>query len=514
MFYLLLLLSCYLIFLASVESIELVTADLGRHITNGAFIIEAISKGLDLNTYTPLFKNFYSYTIPEQATMNHHWLSGVIFYFLFNLIGFDGLELINIFLIIAANLIFFIAAKEISNKNIALLAMIIAIPITCLRKEVRPESFSYLFMSLVFLLLVLFQHKKISKKVLFIAIPLIQLLWINMHLFFIFGLFTIAAFALSSWINKNKEDFKIISKVFIIAVLISLLNPAHILGLIEPLLIFKGFGYMIAENQSVFFMQVRSPNNPSYPYFEIIVLLALISSLISLFKNKTFALNLIILIPLSLAALKTNRIMPVAAFYLIPVLASSVFYLSNNINNQSIKKYFEKLIIGLSIFLLVFFIWVYYYYWGNRIDHYKFNPAINGSAQFISQNNVPQPVFNNFDIGGYYIFHLFPKYRPYVDNRPEAYKKEFFDNYYNPLLQFENKWQEMDKEINFQTIYFMRNDATEFAQPFLIRRLEDPSWVPVFVDNWTIILVKRNSQNENLIKQYQLPKQMFKAVAS
>jgi len=46
--------------------INLATADLGRHLKNGELLL---SGNLDL-----LYKNYYSYTDPDYAFINHHWL--------------------------------------------------------------------------------------------------------------------------------------------------------------------------------------------------------------------------------------------------------------------------------------------------------------------------------------------------------------------------------------------------------------------------------------------------------
>ncbi len=514
MYYLLLLPVSYLIFIASAESIELVTADLGRHITNGKLIINALTNGLDLRSSTPLFTNFYSYTLPAQEAMNHHWLSGVVFHYLYEMFGFDGLELVNVFCILAANLIFFFAAQKYSNRNIALLALIAFIPITCLRIEVRPESFSYLFMAAEFLLITLFIKEKLSKKTLLISIPLLQLIWINLHLFFIFGIFIICAQLLSFVISKDKEKIKTFSQLLALTLIASLFNPAHILGVIEPLMIFKGYGYMIAENQSIFFMQKRFPNNPIYPYFEFLILITLISAFFNYKKVKLqeWILALIIIIPITLAAFKTNRLMPVTAFYLIPFLASSIFNNLAAIKNEINKKTWDILIKISSISLMIFFLWLYQFYFHRSIDKYQYKAGMNNSANFILANSVPAPIFNNFDIGGYFIFHLFPRYRPFVDNRPEAYQTAFFEDIYLPMLKSEDTWKNLSENYNLQTIYFMRHDATEHAQPFLIRRLQDPLWAPIYVDEWTIILVKRTDANQEIIKRYELPASMFKAV--
>jgi len=99
-----------------------------------------------------------------------------------------------------------------------------------------------------------------------------------------------------------------------------------------------------------------------------------------------------------------------------------------------------------------------------------------------------------------------------VDNRPEAYPREFFDDVYEPMQESENKWHEIDQKYNFNVIYFMRHDMTQHAQPFLIRRVRDPNWAVVYVDNSNIIFLKRNKANQALIERYGLPSGMFKAI--
>jgi hypothetical protein len=58
-------------------------------------------------------------------------------------------------------------------------------------------------------------------------------------------------------------------------------------------------------------------------------------------------------------------------------------------------------------------------------------------------------------------------------------------------------------------IYFYRHDQTTWGQPFLIRRIDDPAWAPVFVDGYTIILAKRGGVNQGVIEKFELPRSIF-----
>ena len=70
----------------SLRRIHLVTADLGRHISNGRALLTD-SHVLDTN--------FYSYTFPDVSFVNHHWGSGVVFYGIHQWFGFDGLSYLH-----------------------------------------------------------------------------------------------------------------------------------------------------------------------------------------------------------------------------------------------------------------------------------------------------------------------------------------------------------------------------------------------------------------------------------
>jgi hypothetical protein len=129
--------------------------------------------------------------------------------------------------------------------------------------------------------------------------------------------------------------------------------------------------------------------------------------------------------------------------------------------------------------------------------------------EFIKTNHIKGPFMNNYDVGGFMIFGLFPTWKVFVDNRPEAYPKEFFQNTYIPMQENETKWAEEMSKNKFNAIFFYRLDYTPWAQNFLIHRVKDPLWAPVFVDNKTILFLQRNEENKEIIKKYEIPKEVF-----
>ena len=251
-----------------VQKINLTTADLGRHITNGKIFI---AEGRIVSS------NFYSYTQPDFPTITHHWLSGVIFYVVQSAVDFVGLSWFYLLISGLTVYFYFKTAKERSDFHTALFFTLTVLPLIADRKEIRPEGFSYLLMGLYYYLLTLFEKKKINFKLILPVIVICQVLWVNLHLFFVMGIFIVGVFTCKKLIDKHLLKKKVNTKgwliLFAVTVITSLLNPHGIRGLLEPFGILKEYGYMIIENQTVFFMQKRA-SSFKYFYLEILSIIS------------------------------------------------------------------------------------------------------------------------------------------------------------------------------------------------------------------------------------------------
>jgi hypothetical protein len=137
-------------------------------------------------------------------------------------------------------------------------------------------------------------------------------------------------------------------------------------------------------------------------------------------------------------------------------------------------------------------------------------PGTDGAARFFREQGLEGPILNNYDIGGYLIFHLFPTERVFVDNRPEAYPNAFFEEVYVPLQEDDAVFARHLETYGFNTIFFYRLDNTPAGQKFLISRIQDDAWVPVYVDDYALIMVRNAPANADVIARFALPKSMFR----
>ena len=487
--------------------INLATADLGRHIVNG----KLISAGI----YEVLFENHYSYTEPDHVFVNHHWGSGVLFHWINEVLGFVGLSLIYIlFNLVALGLMAYASSLK-SNWQVSVLATIAVVPLVAYRVEVRPEGFSYALLAFYYFILTAFRLNKLGFRSLVIMLLILQILWVNVHIFFFLGIVISAIFLLESLINKRSiNTIKKLGVLTIALLLVSLINPHLHKGLMAPFTIFQEYGYIVEENQSIRIMHERFGKTELY-HFEFFGLISILSVVFLVFEKRarnSLPEILLVLIFLILAVFAVRGI-PLFALFFIPILAKILFQYVEDMNFKARQKVLKITAYCGIVFLLIFIpLKGTYLSARNGYSGVGLIPNINKCGVFIKNNQIPGNIFNNYDFGSYLIYHLSDHGKVFVDNRPEAYSVAFFDSIYQPMQENEDVWRRKKEDYNLNVICFFRLDNTPWAQPFLIRRIEDPEWVPIFVDDVSIIMIKNVEANRKWIEQFALPADMFHSI--
>ena len=490
------------------EKINLTTADIGRHIENGKLLVhggEGISRSALLHT------NFFSFTHPEFPFVNHHWGSGIIFYTIYIVLGFFGLSLLYSGLIIATVLILFYLFKDRLPLWVSIPTTLALIPLIADRIEVRPEGFSYLFISSTIALLYAYRQGHLNQRWLY-AIPVISLFFVNMHIYFILMPCIVGAFLFETLAQRDFKKSKHLVIALIASTLALFINPYGPKGVLYPLTIFQNYGYLVVENQSIPFLVKYGIVNPNFFWWKLVTAFMLSLGFILFIKHRKSFPVALFGIALVFAVLSFSQIRHFALYgiALMPFFLHGAYLLYKPPISKESK---ENHIIASTITTILLIIIILIHFSPNlpwsRDWGFGLKSDVNSSIEFFKKENLRGPIFSNYDIGGYLIFHTYPKEKIFVDNRPEAYPAEFFEKVYKPIQENSETWKEELEKQNFNVIYFYRHDLTPWAQKFLISRIEDPDWAPVFVDNYTIIFVKRNPENAAIIKAYELPKSMF-----
>ena len=502
-----LLLSVYGFYLA--HQFDLTVGDLGRHLKNGQLFIET---GL-----IPKI-NLYSYAYPDYPFINHHWGSGVLFYVTQRLAGFGGLSAAFIIVSMVTFLIFINVATKYSSFAIAAPIAVIVLPVLITRHEMRPELSSYLFSGLFLQILWGYKYGKLGFRWLF-WLPILEIFWVNLHIYFFIGVFLVAVYLFESLVvflfRKNQQNvrdqFKLLVVILLLTVIATALNPAGIRGAIYPFFILNEYGVPVIENYSVGAILRAGYNLFPLTYFAIVFGVVSFSWIYAVIKNRS-ALSLgNFLLSAFFFAIAWSAIRNFAffAYFALPLAAVNFKNVLGEKDKTSSFSSILKVSASLAgIAFLLVIIKPAYFVSSNRGRVGIGLEEANGAAgEFFLKEKIQGPIFNNFDVAGYLVYHLYPDHRVFVDNRPEAYPAAFFTDVYFPVQSDEAKWEAVSQHYGFNVIFFNYRERSMRGEQFIIRRVLDPLWAPVYLDKDIIILAKRDGPNRPVIARYELPKE-------
>jgi hypothetical protein len=465
------------------------TQDLGRHLELGKTI---------LTCHCVPRTNLFSFTLPNQPFINHHWLSEVVF-FLFQSLG--GISSIIFFKVVVILLTFFIMIFTVRKKASIFWICVLSVPYILLfseRFDARPEIFSFLFLSIF--ILAIERYRQTKSFTLFYLLPFIQILWTNMHIYFLVGIGLVGFLIIEQLVLYGK---KLDKRLLILAgglLLLTLVNPNGLSGALYPLEVLHGYGYSIEENQNIFFLNSFF-FNVHILIFEIIAPLLLIS-MAFIYRKKDLFWILSCLFAV-VAAGWMIRNFPLFVIITFPAIT----YLFTTFEKRflvSVKPASKKVInscifLGISCIVLITVI--------NHIESplfgFGFIDPGKVATDFFIKNNIKGPIFNNFDIGSYLIYRLYPQTKVFVDGRPEAYTVAFFDQY-KKMQEDPTFFASQSAHYHLNAIIFSQTDATPWAQEFLRNIAVNKQWVPVYADGYIVILLKNNQENKQIIEKYTL----------
>jgi hypothetical protein len=472
--------------------VDLIRSDLGRHIKNGELILQG--------NWDVLYKNYYSYTNPEYPFLNHHWLFGVFCYVLWHHFGFNGLALIYLILELFTFYLFFRCWQRYSSFAMACAFGLLSFPLICFRSEIRPEGISYLFCGLFWWLIDSYQQKRLKSHHLIIVLCILQIIWVNTHIFFILGPFLTALFWLQARSNGEEGQADVLLKLFCFLCGMCLINPSGINGALEPFKIDNSyFFYPTIENHSAPYLLKAGIFKTLILYLlgTVSMLGAALFFLIRRdgFKKYIFIGSLTLI--LSLAALKANRMIGLFGYFWIP-LSAYVYSQWMRTETARVRKNIEivLLVLGIIVSSSVDCDWKQSHMLG-------IVPGSNDAAEFFKREKISGPIFNNADIGSYLIFHLSPSYKVFIDNRIQPFPEDFLKKTYMQMMWNDGLWHQLEKKYHFNVIFFAPEQST-WGFKFFVNRLQDHSWALVFLSDEALIFLKRNEQNAQVIRRNEI----------
>ncbi len=375
-----------------------------------------------------------------------------------------------------------------------------AIAVMTFYDEIRPQSISFMFFTAVLYLLERQRQAagplKWFKDPVFL-LPLIMLIWSNMHAGFVSGLALIVFYSLaalprhfigrfmthengsmtprlltSSFLSLaagalNPNGFKAVTLTF--AMLLGSLRGSVAIHEHLPMAEFTSFtkesglyGLTIALTSAgllSFLLRLRKPD-----LFHLVLFSALGAASFVTFRAGMFMAPVAVIVigkNLSLLRMpgegrkKLNRLRAPALYLTGAALASAVLFF----------------LLPRSILRLP------------AIDH-RLIPV--KAADFISAEKLPTNIFHPYEWGGYLIWRLNPKYRVFIDGRALGLMQEYSD-----VLYARPRWKDILQTRGVNTvIYWPLLPYKGSVPPVVFALLKDDGWSPVYWDLQAVAFVR------------------------
>lgn len=387
----------------------------------------------------------------------------------------------------------------------------------------RPETISHLFTG-IFLFFLL--HHRLKKNNLIFIIPLLQILWTNLHEAYGTGLVMMIAFTAGSWfdyyfakqLNTEKEKpikLTLALNATIVAVAINPRGPKMIL---HPLNIYSQLG----ANQ--FTTELFSFTHPFYwefqAYLNLIFFALTVIFLLLPFKGKLtdiftksiqkygsgYILFLAMFFYLSLTA---YRNIPFFIIVSMPLIASGINELivkrsKKIVSLAKAQSTFKSLVIGCLILGIGLHISVasdFFYKTLKRNDRYGLKVSVNKNpvrvADFIINHHISGRCFSDYLVSSYLLWKI-PDFKTFIDLRDlDVFPVAFFEKF-TQIVQYPEVFDQADSLYHFDYVVLYRTDYQALHQHLL----QSKKYALVFADPVALLYVKQKPETAGLIEKY------------
>ncbi|MES2727120.1 MAG: hypothetical protein V4643_08465 [Bacteroidota bacterium] len=401
--------------------------------------------------------------------------------------------------------------KNYWQKNIVLVITLLILANISYRIIGRPEMFSHLFALMFFYYINRF---KSNKKIIFI-LPLIQLLWTNLHEAFGLGLIIIFIYLASEWFiyfkNKTREKPVYLSITAILSILVIAINPYGTSMYQKPLEIFE----QLQTNKYT----VELSNYTSFEYWQlntystlILLIITFIGFVYQFFQSKRKLFNTIQLIglgnslsiiALTILASGAYRNLVFINLLLAPFVVQTIIQLAPFLNKKITIARLNLISISMAIVLGgSFYISVasnYYYTFNHLNDSYGMsilaskNPI--GAANFIKQNNLDKEIiFSDYISSSYLLYQLQPHFKSFIDLRDlDVFPDSFFQRK-AAIYSYYNEYQYFDSIYHFKAAVVLNSQFKKLQTGLY----NDSSYSLAYFDPLVSVFIKKKNTRKHI----------------
>lgn len=466
-----------------------------------------------------LTRDVFSFTRAGEPWINHSWLAQVILYTLWQTFGYAGLNLFTAALITLTFFLVYLQCAE-GNPYLNAFVLILAAAASAIYWSARPQLIS-LALASVFAYL-LYQYLWRKRNLLWL-LPLLMLVWVNLHGGFAIG-FILLALTLAGQVAGRVFDptgpgqlswrgIAWLAGVGVLCAAVLPLNPYGFTMYTYPL---RTVSIGVLQD---FIQEWQSPNFHSTGAQISIWLWLLLFVAVGLGRRRMRLTDLALVSGLTYSALLAGRNLPLLALVIPPMIARHTAVIREwllEIRDWRLEIGQDKvspssplppsapapspapsplplrssapgvistpLLNALILALITFAVAI------KAVDASLPNTNRKAIAQFVpvaaveylKQHPLPGPLFNAYNWGGYLIWELYPDYPVYVDGRTDLYDDAILREYLAAALGQASYTATLDK-------YGMNLVLIENHSGLADRLATDAAWELVYADEQAVI---------------------------
>ncbi len=472
--------------------------DTGYHIKAGEYIIE--------NLIVPRV-DIFSFHTPPIPWIAHEWLSEVLMGGVHKYFGLTGVGILFSFTI---SFIFYFLYRFIrhSNGNIIISAILVLLSAftSYFHWLARPHIFSILMLLIWYFILEEYQHR--GKWTIY-YLPLLMILWVNLHGSFILGFLLIGVYFLGNVIEafistqerrtslrKKQKGILIIGILCFFAVFI---NPFGYRILVFP------FSLIFEKSLINYSSEFLSPDFHHIFFIFFAIYLLFTIGIFMLSKNRVSPREIILVILFTHMSLYSCRNIALFSIIIAPILSRQIEHLLDGRDGKifihfknKARKYDELdrsargiLWPFMGVILIILAV-------GFGVVDFKFEEKMRKpirAVEFLKREPIKGNMFNADEFGDYIIYSAYPQYKVFIDGRIDIYNPKILSDYHR-VSNFEKGWENIIEEYQIKWIIYDRDS------PLSRYLLERDDWRQIYSDEVSNIFVRNIPEFKSVIEKY------------
>jgi len=394
----------------------------------------------------------FSFTNNGKPWVAHEWLSELFMYGSYRLGSYGLLIFVFSLIITGAFLLTYMRSPQESRPYAAGFTLLLGAIATAPTWGVRPQMIS-LFITSLFLYL-LDRHRTERKLIFIVPLPLITLVWVNLHAGYFLGLAIVAIYIAGDLIDLLKAEFQkttppdvptlkfilILCAVLGCSILATLANPNGLHILLYP------FQTLTSQAMQQFIQEWFSPDFHQLEWQPLAWFILAFIGAGMLGKKSISPTKILLTLFFGYAALRSMRFVPLFAIAAIPILAEQIgsfVRIRSEVKTQGrLLKWIVPILLA-SIVLVAGLRFVQVVQGQSKSEAETFPKA---AVDWIEENQPEGNLFNSYGWGGYIIWRLYPQYLVYIDGRADVYGDKFIYAY-TDVYRAQPGWEQaLDKQ--------------------------------------------------------------------